>query len=285
MTSPKGLSLHIGLNRVDPGHYAGWSGPLVACEADADDMATIARKRKFGVNVLKTAAATRKAVLDFLDGAARELKTGDLLLLSYSGHGGQLPDRNGDEADLRDETWCLYDGELVDDELLVKYCAFAPGVRIFVLSDSCHSGTVTRAAAVRAVEEPVNAVLRAWGVAAPRPRMMPPEAALATYRKNAEMYDAIQAALPRRTPDADVEPKATVRLLSGCQDNQTSSDGDFNGLFTGTLLQIWNEGRYQGNHRRFANAIVAQMPPTQSPNHLVIGPPDPHWDRQKPFTI
>ena len=32
-------SLHIGLNSVNPRHYAGWSGELMACEADARDMA------------------------------------------------------------------------------------------------------------------------------------------------------------------------------------------------------------------------------------------------------
>ena len=32
---PRGASLHLGLNRVDPKHYAGWSGALGACEADA----------------------------------------------------------------------------------------------------------------------------------------------------------------------------------------------------------------------------------------------------------
>ena len=35
---PKGISLHIGLNRVDPIHYAGWKGELVACENDAHDI-------------------------------------------------------------------------------------------------------------------------------------------------------------------------------------------------------------------------------------------------------
>ena len=29
----RALSLHIGLNKVDPGHYAGWDGELFACEA------------------------------------------------------------------------------------------------------------------------------------------------------------------------------------------------------------------------------------------------------------
>ena len=33
-----GLSLNLGLNAVDPSAYAGWSGPLAACEFDANDM-------------------------------------------------------------------------------------------------------------------------------------------------------------------------------------------------------------------------------------------------------
>ena len=33
------LSLHLGLNAVDPVHYGGWSGELAACERDATDMA------------------------------------------------------------------------------------------------------------------------------------------------------------------------------------------------------------------------------------------------------
>ncbi len=42
----KGLALTIGLNAVDPRHYEGWSGKLNACEADARDMADIARSGK-----------------------------------------------------------------------------------------------------------------------------------------------------------------------------------------------------------------------------------------------
>ena len=40
---PKGISLHIGLNRVDPVHYGGWDGQLMACEFDANDMMDLAR--------------------------------------------------------------------------------------------------------------------------------------------------------------------------------------------------------------------------------------------------
>ena len=33
----------------------------------------------------------------------------------------QVPDLNGGEADTQDETWCLYDGEIVDDQLWLLY--------------------------------------------------------------------------------------------------------------------------------------------------------------------
>ena len=34
----KGISLHVGLNSVDPKCYDGWNGQLAACEFDAKDM-------------------------------------------------------------------------------------------------------------------------------------------------------------------------------------------------------------------------------------------------------
>ncbi len=110
---PNGLAVTIGLNSVDPMHYQGWSGDLIACEADVNDMAQIARSERFKVTTLLTKQATRAHVSKAIAEAAGSLKAGDLFLLSYSGHGGQLPDLNADEDDGEDETWCLYDGELV----------------------------------------------------------------------------------------------------------------------------------------------------------------------------
>src|SRR5215467_8561878 len=50
--------------------------------------------------------------------AAAKLKRNDIFFLTYSGHGGQVPNTGRDlEPDGFDETWCLYDGELIDDEL------------------------------------------------------------------------------------------------------------------------------------------------------------------------
>jgi len=114
---PVGLALTVGLNGVDPKHYSGWSRELNACEADAEDMRSVAKSQGFEVTTLLTRNATRQSVVRRIKDASRRLRSGDIFMLSYSGHGGQLPERNEDEADAMDEAWCLYDGELVDDEM------------------------------------------------------------------------------------------------------------------------------------------------------------------------
>ena len=49
------------------------------------------------------------------------------------------------ETDGFDESWVTYSGFLLDDELYAAYAGFKEGVRILVVSDSCHSGTMLRA--------------------------------------------------------------------------------------------------------------------------------------------
>ena len=277
----KGMSLHIGLNAVDPKHYSGWSGELVACEADAEDMAAIAKAKKFSVKTLMTKQATRNAVVNEMARAAKTLKAGDLFFLTYSGHGGQLPDKNGDELDDHtDETWCLFDGQVVDDELNELYTRFAKGVRVLVLSDSCHSGTVTKMAYYRSMPRVLPG---ATDEQPQRYRVMPPPVAIKTYRDNKAFYDPILANV--KTRDARAQVQASVLLISGCQDNQLSGDGAFNGVFTGTLLAAWNNGTFQDGYARFHRAIVRKMPPEQTPNFFRVGTLDPKFEAGPPFSI
>ena len=98
----KATSIHIGLNSVDPRHYAGWSGDLLACEFDAKDMAAIAKAAGMTSTLLLTTEATRANVLKAVRAASSTLKAGDLLFVSYSGHGGQIEDVSGDEEDKKD---------------------------------------------------------------------------------------------------------------------------------------------------------------------------------------
>jgi hypothetical protein len=277
--APKGMALTIGLNSVGPTHYDGWSGDLVACEADAQDMAEIAESQGFSTESLLTKAATRQNVVSALSKAASGLKTGDILMLSYSGHGGQVRDMNNDENDYQDETWCLYDGELIDDEIYLLLGKFAPGVRILVFSDSCHSGTVTKAAFYHGTSTVRS---RSAGSTEVRYRFMPPEVALRTYRKNKDFYDNLQKDSALKKAKDSV--KAYVLLISGCQDNQLSSDGTFNGLFTGTMLQVWNEGRAR-NYRSFYHSVVKRMPPDQTPNYFWAGGYNRKFEMQRPFTV
>lgn len=279
-SSRKGISLNIGLNSVDPVHYGGWSGELNACEADAEDMEKIALSKGFSTRMLLTAVATRAQVMAEIKNAAATLKSGDIFLLSYSGHGGQLPDKNNDENDLLDETWCLYDGELVDDELYSLLGRFKPGVRALVFSDSCHSGTVTKVAFYRGMLVTRGADATSEVV---RYRNMPLEVAFRTYRLNRAFYDPILD--NKATAKAKAAVKASVTLISGCQDNQLSADGAFNGLFTANMLRVWNDGNFSGNYLDFHKAIVKRMPPDQTPNLYCVGTPSPAFNAQKPFMV
>jgi len=270
-----GIALTIGLNCVDPNHYAGWNGELNACEADAEDMAAIAASQKFNVSTLLTQEATRDKVQTKIQEASNKLKKGDIFMLSYSGHGGQLPDTNNDEPDGQDETWCLYDGQFVDDELYRLFANFVQGVRILVFSDSCHSGTVVKALYYEAVASSHTTKARY--------RAMPKDVALRTYRTNMVFYDQILKDPKNKESEAAV--KAAVLLLSGCQDNQLSNDGDFNGLFTGQLLQVWKNGLFVGNYIDFHKEIVKRMPPDQTPNLFRVGTIDSGFETQRPFTI
>jgi len=266
----KGISLHIGLNHVDPAHYNGWDGELAACIQDANDMKALAESLGYTASMLIDKDATVRKVTKAITTAAAQLVAGDTFFLTYSGHGAQVPDRNGDEGqkdsgelgefpDKYDETWVLYDRQLVDDELFYLWSLFAPKVGIVMFSDSCHSGTVARRLPW---DVPVDA---------PANRRMPSDVEEETYAAHKRQYDAIQKKVPSRDASSI---QATVVLISGCQDNQTSADGRVNGRFTARLLEVWNEGAFRGSASRLRKAIVAGMPPDQTPNYYVVGRPN-----------
>jgi hypothetical protein len=160
--APIGLALCVGLNSVNPNAYRGWKGALRGCVPDAEFMSSILRPAGFKVRTLwdqDTAKKKNKAddvgtianVKKYIRRAALGqnnqggLQKGDTFIVTYSGHGSQRTDFNNDESDSKDETWCLFDGEMVDDERAELWTLFNPGVRIVLISDSCHSGTVAKA--------------------------------------------------------------------------------------------------------------------------------------------
>jgi metacaspase-1 len=233
-----------------------------------------------------------------------------------------MPDVNSDEEDGQDETWILYDRMLIDDELFQLFSQFAPGVRIFLLSDSCHSGTVARyvmqtamvekfrelstmlaapvaggavprgvlpygtgvgaAAMDRASSRDVDGIARSGSASAQiRFRGIPTAMSQALYQQRKREYDTLQY-LAGATKDAGFGP--SLILISGCQDNQLSQDGDTNGLFTENLLNAWNSGGFNGDYRELWNRISLNMPPDQTPNFYTLGDVSA-FSIERPFTI
>lgn len=281
---PKGISLHIGLNRVDPVHYAGWKGELVACETDARDMETIARSQGFLTQSLFTNRATSTAALDAVEKAGKELVEDDFFLLTYSGCGGQINDSDKDESDGLDKTWVLYDRELVDDELYAMWSHFRPGVRILVLSDCCQSGTMTKTMFLNPAPylPRLEARVRASARENLRPKFLPADVQSKIYKERAALYDDIRKKTPRREK---VNVECSVILISACQDNQVAMDGNQNGVFTETLLKVWQDGRFSGGYHHFRNEIAGFLPPTQSPKYTIVGHRERAFEHQRPFSI
>jgi hypothetical protein len=66
----------------------------------------------------------------------------DTFVMFYSGHGGQVPRRDGPNAsdpDGMDETLLLYDGAMLDDDLRALFDEIHNGT-VLLLLDSCFSG-------------------------------------------------------------------------------------------------------------------------------------------------
>ncbi len=285
----KGMSLHIGVNGVDPAHY-GSDEALAFCEADAQSMLEIATQQGFDpATLLLSADATCETVSDGIKKAARDLVKCDIFFLSYAGHGGQVRDVNKDErrgedgrfvkGDNLDETWCLFDRQQIDDELAMLWGEFQPGVRILVLSDSCHSGTATRGHRDHSLTTDEN--IAKFGQPNPVHRALTRKRCNEIYMREHDLYDSIQIDIPKILPRSD----ACILLLSGCQDKQLSGEDMGHGLFTQGVIEAWDGGSFSGDYSQLRTEILLQMPDDQSPNMEVIGTKNKAFIREKPFTI
>ncbi|KAH7884201.1 caspase domain-containing protein, partial [Phlebopus sp. FC_14] len=89
---------------------------------------------------------TRRNMIDAMRWLVKDAKPHDALFFHYSGHGGQVPDEDGDEIDGFDEVIYPVDyktaGIIVDDDLhRIMVRPLPSGCRLTAIFDSCHSGT------------------------------------------------------------------------------------------------------------------------------------------------
>jgi hypothetical protein len=295
-------ALLVGINRYpDPGNE------LKGCVNDVRQMAETLKSR-FGfpgdgnMRLLTDARATTKAILDGLAWLTAGASPGDSLVFHYSGHGSQVPDRNGDETtDRLDEILCPYDLDwkrpLTDDDLAAA-CADVPkGVLLTVILDCCHSGTGLRDFALPGnLHDPVRPTRPANpvhpGDAIPRgnfarPCGIPPSDAPDRHRFLPHP-DTPHPAPPRPRRPARRFGVGVTRtnavLIAACRDDQTSADawidGGYHGAHTYHLCRILGNGPRGLTYRALVSAAGAalsragfdQVPQLEGPAHRLVDP-------------
>jgi metacaspase-1 len=243
------LALCIGIN-----DYPG--SPLAGCVNDALHWSDELDGRGYQVSQLLDQDATRDAMLTALMDLVADGDFGDRLVITYSGHGSWVPDRNGDEADQRDEVLCPVDlrtaGPITDDELYAIFTGAARGVRVMFIADSCHSGTLQRFAP--AISNYVSGDHRTV-------RFLPPALWLPP--------DDLAAAQAVASNPSRGRFRRSGLVLSACRSDQVTYDveldGKPQGLFSYVALRTLREGR-AATFRAWHAAIRMQLPSVDYPD-------------------
>jgi hypothetical protein len=162
------------------------------------------------------------------------------VVLHYSGHGSNVPDDDGDEADHRDEIVCPTDLDwkdpLRDDWLRKTFDKLPAGVNFTVIMDCCHSGTNTRA-----IQPPDAPVI---------PRYLPNPWDIMAEESGRRLRGKVVGQLrassrPARKKSDVVKANIPEVLVAGCRDTQTSADayiaGSYNGALTYYLVDTIKE--------------------------------------------
>ena len=178
--------------------YGGTENDLRGCLNDIELAQT--RLSNFQVRKFKDNQVTKANFLAQVNYALANSQPGDVIYIHYSGHGTFVKDRNGDEEDNYDEALYLYDWPLIDDDLNHALRATPTGVNVVLLLDSCYSGTATR-----------NVFSKG--------RFLQFEPAKKEHvRVKRKFYDYMSWV-----------------VISGCAENETSSDAEIDGVFHGAF--------------------------------------------------
>lgn len=137
----KKLALCCGIN-----DYVGTGNDLQGCVNDALEWSNLLKSQYgYDVTTLKNSEVTSAAVSDSLKKMVASSDENTHIVFTYSGHGSNVPDKDGDEIDGRDECICLYDRFFLDDEIRDIFSKLHPLASLTYISDSCYSGSVSRA--------------------------------------------------------------------------------------------------------------------------------------------
>ncbi len=216
------------------------------CDRDAIAYMALATRFQFNTAIHLNEEATVNNLLADLDVAAAHLEYGDFFFLTFSGHGGLVIDYNKDEKGGMDQTWCLYDRMLVDDDLYERLKQFRPGVRVLVIADSCHSGTST---------------------------------------KNSKSINPVTASQFPIAKTDDVQASCLLLAACQDYQEAFTGYNLKNSLYTYWLLEVLKEYDFCESYRELHNRISNHMPPSSKPNLFKFGPGADQFVKKRPFKI
>jgi hypothetical protein len=204
------------------------------------------------VRMVLDADATKANILAGLKELLAGAASGDVLVFTNSSHGSQIPDTGGDEPTY-DEVLCPYDVRettVSDDDLRELFGDLADGVHLTVISDSCHSGTVTRALIADNIP----------GLTPPddrRVRFLHP----ALFRSTQALADPM--GVRPRAPMAFPQETMNHVLLSGCLDSEYSFDAvieaDYHGAMTFHAIRAIEQAGYVITYAELAERLTPAL--------------------------
>lgn len=250
-------ALCVGIN-----DYPGTEDDLSGCVNDARAWAALLIGH-YGfpasdVKILVDSQATKAKMVAGLKALLARAKSGDQLVFTNASHGTYVVDDSGDEE--YDEAICPFDCDkhlLIDDELRELFAGLPEGVRLSVISDSCHSGTLTRAAVADAA----------------------PGVPFSDYRRVRFLNPAHLGRRVLRDPGTAQSrgrqryPQAKMKeiLLAGCDPTEYSYDafidGNYHGAMTAMALTAIREANYDITWQQLHSRVCSLLDAGDYPQH------------------
>lgn len=236
-------ALCVGINDYPFGE----ANDLRGCVNDSNQWAALLRDHFdfTDIQIINDADATKARLLDGLKNLLAGARSGDVLVFTNASHGTYQADTSGDEPGF-DEALCPYDTDanlIIDDDLRELFRNIPQGVRFNVISDSCHSGTVTRV------------VLDG----SRRRRFLPPD----VHGRTVLTAEEMRRALRKKNVNKFREEDMNEILLSGCRDIQTSADAriddDFHGAMSFYAIRTIEEANYKLTYRQLHERLVLRL--------------------------
>jgi len=147
---PREGQVHMLILALD---YPG-SGHELTCTDDGNNMKSLAEQcgiPEDNIVMLTNNECNYGNVDSHIREIAGRCEPGDYFVFNYSGHGANVPDEDGDEKDGQDEALCLvteegkldWDKFMTDDQFAEAVAGSCQdGVKILIMCDCCHSGTI-----------------------------------------------------------------------------------------------------------------------------------------------